>query len=422
MPSKASKTNPWNSDTVYDLGLCRMLAQILGIWPLSCQDIFSKIRISIVAVLEISMAINLIREIFADCVMVDEMVNFLALVACSMIAFLKVMVLRMNRTKMELIIKSAVDDWSKIKDSSAREIMKKHAQSGRFVFIFQMVSAFLTVIPLTLAPLPFLVALPADLEGHFENSSSPQNFSNLTSQLYEANDVALPRSLPMGTGCFVHDISSTFYALIYILQVIQLMTTCAGNVGTDVYFFSITMHVCGQFELLKIQFENFGESSDFFTCRQEIRALVKRHNHLIQLSNNFEDTFNILVLAQLSANALHMSLLGIQLLICMKTGNSVGTIPVLMAFYILSLQLFLYSYAGDYLMSQIEKIRYAAYCGCWYDLSPTIVKDLMFIMSRSNRAFNLTAGKVFCMNMDNFKNIFKAMGSYFSVLKIMFDA
>lgn len=258
------------------------------------------------------MTINLIREIFADCVIVDEMVNFLSLVACSMIACLKVMVLRMNRRKMELLIESIIDDWSKLEDSSARKIMRKHAHTGRFVFIFQMVSAFLTIIPLALASLPFLVAPPESFRDALENSSSASlnNHSNLWSHFREGNDVVYPRSLPMGTGCFVRDVSSIFYALVYILQIIQLMTTCAGNVGTDVYFFSITMHVCGQLELLKMKFENFGQSSDFLTCREEIRILVRRHNHLMELSNNFEDTFNIIILAQLSANALHMSLLG----------------------------------------------------------------------------------------------------------------
>ncbi|XP_043275202.1 odorant receptor 45b-like [Venturia canescens] len=425
MASRASaKVSLWNSDTVYELGLCRALEHTLGIWPTSCQDIFSKVRLSIVAFLEISMAMNLLREILTGCVIVDEMLNFLALAAYAIMALLKVGVLRINRTKMELLIKSAVDDWSTIEDSSTRETMRKYARTGRFVFIFQSVSGFLSCVLIVWPSFGPFVATLKSPENRFERSSAASfhNYSNFSSPLlHEEKDIVLPWSLPMGTSCFTYDIPLIFYALFYTLQTIQLFSTCAGNVGTDIYFFSISMHVCGQFELLKMRFENFGEIPDFCVCHEQVRALVRRHNHLMELSNNFEDSFNLLILAQLLTNALIMSLLGIQLIMSIETGDGTTAILALISFYILSLQLFLYSYAGDYLMSQIEKIRFAAYCGPWYDLSPTIVKDLMFVMCRSNRTFNLTAGKVVCMNMDNFKNIFKTMASYFSVLKIMFD-
>ncbi|XP_043274614.1 odorant receptor 22c-like isoform X2 [Venturia canescens] len=390
-----------------------MLEQTLGIWPIGYQDTFSKI----------SMIINLIREIIADCVIKDEMVNVVALVACLIVGLLKIMILQINRSKMELVIKSAVDDWSMIEESSSREIMRQHARTGRFVFIYQMASAVLTIVPMAWATLPFLAELPKSLKDRSENlnARSYQNHSDFSLDHYEPKDKNLPQIFPMGTGCFIHDVSPIFYAFIYITQIIQFMASCAGNVGTDVYFFSTCMHVCGQFELLNMKFENFGQDSDFRTSHEQIRVFVKRHNHLMKLSNNVEDSFNVLTLAQLSANAFIMSLLGVQLIIGIKTGNGASAILALSSIYVLSLQLFLYSYTGDYLTSQIEKICYAIYCSHWYNLSPPFVKDLMFIMCRSNRSFNLTAGKVVSMNLDNFKNIFKAMGSYFSVLKLMFD-
>ncbi|XP_043275198.1 uncharacterized protein [Venturia canescens] len=422
MASKTSaKASLWNSNTVYGLGLCRMLAQTLGIWPVSCQDVFSKMRLCIVAVLEISLATNQILEIVADCVIVEEMFESLAMVVWSIIALLKVILMRMNRRKMELVIKSAVDDWSMIEDSSAIEIMRKHAKTGRSVFLFQIISDLMAIVQMALVALPFLAALPETRGDHFENSSATNshNLSDVFSPIHETKDATSLRTLPVGTGCLVNNISSISYVLVYIYQVFQLVSTCAGNVGIDVYFFSISMHVCGQFELLRMKFENFGQDSDLRTCHEQVRTFVKRHNHLMELSNNIEDSFNVLILAQLSVNALTMSFLGIQFIIAIKTGNGASAIFAFVSFYILSLQLFLYSYAGDYLMNQIEKIRYAAYCSHWYDLSPSIMKDLLFVMCRSYHPYNLTAGKVICMNLDSFKNIFKAMGSYFSVLQVM---
>lgn len=110
------------------------------------------------------------------------------------------------------------------------------------------------------------------------------------------------------------------------------------------------------------------------------------------------------------------------MIISIKTGNGVAMFGVLIALYILSLQLFLYCCAGDSLETRIEKLRDSVYFCRWYDLTPKIVKDLIFVMSRCNDTFRLTAGKVYRMNIDNFKNIIKAMGSYFTMLRIMFEA
>lgn len=80
----------------------------------------------------------------------------------------------------------------------------------------------------------------------------------------------------------------------------------------------------------------------------------------------------------------------------------------------------MYSYVGDKLSEQAEKLQVAIYNCSWYNIVPDLVRDISFIIMRCNYPFRLTAGKVYVMNLSNFKNIIKAMGSYFSILRLMF--
>lgn len=112
---------------------------------------------------------------------------------------------------------------------------------------------------------------------------------------------------------------------------------------------------------------------------------------------------------------------GIQIIISLRIGDIITVINSVIILYILNFQIFLYCYAGDRLSAAAWNLQTAAYGSKWYYLSPKMVRNLLFVMMRSNRNCNLTAGKVYSMNLDNFKNILKAMGSYFSVLQAMFD-
>lgn len=74
------------------------------------------------------------------------------------------------------------------------------------------------------------------------------------------------------------------------------MSECA----CDNFFFSITMHLCGQLELLRIQFTEICRKRDEKYRGNILGPLVKRHCQLIELTKNIEDAFNINILLRLS--------------------------------------------------------------------------------------------------------------------------
>ncbi|XP_034952211.1 uncharacterized protein [Chelonus insularis] len=344
----------WNKNTIYALGLYKLITQSLGIWPLKCHDIFSIMRLVFVVLSQSIMAISLLSEINLDCGAVNDIIQMSSLAACNVLVLSKIFFIYRSKTEMLKILSSAIEEWQFVKNYAAFKIMKKNATLGRRVCILQMASAYLTVVLIALGSLPVLI--------------SPMNHT-----ISENVTIASFQPLPLRTTCFYGEMSISFYVVTYIFQVIQLLITCTGNVGCDCFFFGITLHIAGQFENLVDEYKNF--------C---------------------VDT-------------------RMQMLISLRTGNTANVINIVIIYYVLNIQIFLYCYAGDRLTSGIASLQNAIYFSPWYNLPPKMNKNVIFIIFKASKTFHLTAGKILHMNIDNFKNILKATFSYFSFLQAMID-
>nr|WGO81815.1 olfactory receptor 144 [Microplitis mediator] len=399
MEAPLRNTN-WNGDTRYALGLYKYITKSIGIWPCDCQTILSKIQTILVIILEITMAISILSEINLNCGEVNDVIQMYSLAACCAIVIIKITSLRYNNKKILAIITSSIYDWETVTHPKALEIMKRNAKLARSVCLFQMISAYLTTVMIIIGPLPYIT-----LQINATLNSSDMIF----------------RPLPLRTVCFYGEMSTKMYSAVYILQAIQTLSTCTANIGCDCYFFGIALHVAGQFEWLGVEFETLNTKASENECRKSLATLVSKHNHLMQLSNYLEDSFHSCIFLILLVNTVQICLNGMQMIISVRTGDAATAINAVIIIYVMNLQIFLYSYAGDRLTSGIANLHVAIYGSTWYDLPQKTIKDLSFIMLRVNKAFNITAGKIYPMNIDSFKSIFKAMLSYFSVMQAMFE-
>ncbi|KAK0182963.1 hypothetical protein PV327_001042 [Microctonus hyperodae] len=390
----------WNSDTIHALGLYRTLGRALGIWPLNYFDIFSYIRVAFIAIIQLWMSIDLTHQLLikGNCGAVTELVDVLTLITCGILTAAKVIILKIYEHNVYIIVSSAVEDWTNVTDEKSRRAMLKYAKIGRTVFIIQMIGAYTAGFLLIFTRLTFITALWSD----------PTNSSII-------------RQVPIGPSCWLSsDLSAYNYAICYIIQSIQLFVVCTGYNGSDTYFFGIAMHVCGQFESLHMSIENFDKIKDNVNRRHEIIKFSKRHKHLLVLADNFEQTYNIIIFVQVGADTILICISGIVLLISLQARNFMIVSELVIRTYLVYVQLFMYSYVGEKLSEQAQKLQDAIYKISWYNMAPDLVRDMSFIIMRCNYPFSLTAGKVCVMNLSNFKNIIKAMGSYFSMLRLMF--
>ncbi|KAH0557444.1 odorant receptor 13a-like isoform X2 [Cotesia glomerata] len=351
------------------------------------------------------MAASILFETSLNCGAVHDTTQMYSLSTCCFIVIVKLATLRINNEKFLTIISSSIHDWTTILDPKASKVMKKNAKLARFVCLFQMISAYMTAVIFIMGPLAFLAIYDMPIDVNMTSNSSVPKF----------------QPLPLQTGCLFNEMSSHTYSAIYILQAIQILSTCTGNVGSDCYFFGITLHVAGQLEWLGEQFQTLNIKSTEQEYTKTLGPLVRRHNQLIQFAKDLEDSFNICIILVLAVNMVQICLSGLQMIISLRNGDTATVVNGVIILYILNLQIFLYSYAGDRLSSGIANLHTAIYCGKWYNLPQRAIKDLVFIMLRTHKTFNLTAGRIYAMNIDSFKNILKATLSYFSVMQAMFE-
>ncbi|XP_044594061.1 odorant receptor 13a-like isoform X2 [Cotesia glomerata] len=374
-----TKNINWNSNTQYAFGLYKLITKCLGTWPFDCQSILSKIQTLIVVILEITMATSILLESNLNCGVLHDI--------------------------SQIIMSSSINDWTTMLDPKAFEIMRKNAKLARFVCLFQMISGYLTDAIFITGPLIFLTIYDMPIDANMTSNSSVPKF----------------QPLPLGTGCLFNEMSTHTYAAIYILQSIQILSTCTGNVGCDCYIFGIALHVAGQLDWLGEQFRTLNIKSTEQEYTKTLGPLVRRHNQLIQFANDLEDSFNLCIILILAVNMVQICLSGLQMIVDLRNGDIASVINGAIIFYVFNLQIFLYSYAGDRLSSGIANLHTAIYCSTWYNLPQRNIKDLVFIMLRTHKTFNLTGGKIYAMNIDSFKNILKATLSYFSVMQAMLE-
>ena len=197
---------------------------------------------------------------------------------------LRVFILRLYHKNLAVIITSANVDWSVTKKSKFWAIMRSYAYLGKMVLYTQFTSGSIVVLLYVIGNLPFL---------------QPGVQSNSTNT---ADDILFQRMFPQGTKCLFKDVSTTTYVLIYILQSFQIICLIFGTIATDAFFFSLAMHICGQFEVLRHEISDFEEGDDFMETKLRIVTLSKRHQHLLEVAKNLETTFNLIIAVQLVTN------------------------------------------------------------------------------------------------------------------------
>ncbi|KAK0182966.1 hypothetical protein PV327_001045 [Microctonus hyperodae] len=387
----------WNSNTIYALGLYRMVGQLIGIWPLKYNSIWSKLRVTIFVASQIWLCFDIIEQFLVkgNCGTMAEVVDMMSWIAVGFSTSVKMISLTIYQENMEKILTTAVVDWSKTIDEKSRSIMLRYATIGRIGAIMQMVSAYsVTFLQITRCFPAIIVTL-----NHHTNSS-------------------VPSCVPLWPICWAPKTKLDF-TFNFINQVFISVIIVICYAGCEGFFFGTAMHLTGQFEELHRNPKYLEAAENSVQQTRQLVKFIKRHKHLLTLANNFEEAYNIIILVHVGVDIVIPCVSGILLLISIKTADYVTVGAMIVRIFLAYLQLFVYSYVGEQLSSQASKLQTAIYNSPWYNMSTDVVKDMLFVIMKCNYPFNLTAGKIYDMNISNFTGIVKTISSYFSVIRLM---
>ncbi|XP_054010105.1 uncharacterized protein LOC128893273 [Hylaeus anthracinus] len=410
----------------FDYGMLplEIIAWPVGTWPLQKYDVYANLRSIVAVVLFLLMFAIVQAEIYFDHSDPEKNLDVLVLTACSILSMWKVTMFRVHSDLLIANFTSAVKDYEDLDGEEERAIVRRHARMGRV--------ACASVIGFSYFAATLFLAVPM-LAGDEEVALKDVNVTQ-----EDELDFPIPSTYTMKNL----GISEQFTSVVFLVEYAMLLMSCTGNVvnrlrnerpnfhregrltsrdvcraGSDGLFCSITFHLCGQAELLKLEFKRFVEKSE--NISERFNGLTKRHRHLLKLSKMLNDAISSILAVQLFMSCILICMTGVQLILSLNVGNIVMALKSLLAGSSMVGQLFAYSYVGEYLKNQMEDIGYSAYCSTWYNIPSKLSRDIVFVLLRSQRLVQLKAGQFFVVNIATYMSIVRISISYLSVLRVM---
>ncbi|XP_025265626.1 odorant receptor 82a-like [Camponotus floridanus] len=385
----------WNSGIGYGFSAIRSMMWILGVWPLQNGVIYTVQWLVMFTATSLTM-MNVLIEPLKNCDVPRDGLEILRLIESCIHGWINIVFSRIYMRKLAININSAIDDWLiSFTKKEFRVIMMAYARTGRLVSLTHV----------SVASIGSILWFASVFLSNKEKVSTIDNNT--------AWNFVLPST------CMYKGVSYSTYKALYVMQIVQGFLILISECACDNFFFSITMHLCGQLELLRIQFIEICGKRDGEKHRWNILGpLVKRHCQLIELTRNIEDAFNINILIRLSIISVVIAASGIGIILSFNSHDYKEMIKMVMSVQFYLVQTFLYTYAGDILQDRSESIIYAIYSSTWHEMSPIMVKDLIFIMMRMKIPLRISAGKFFYLARTTMTDLLKTTLSYISFLQV----
>ncbi|KAF3054270.1 Odorant receptor 048 [Nylanderia fulva] len=391
----------WNAEISYVLTLYKYLLNTLGLWVLNEKNVFSRIRWFMSTIVEMTATVSLSLEVIRHCHGFEDAFDAFLSASSSVISISKLLLHRVNWRDKLILVQAIIHDWTSVKNPHTRDIMLKYARTGRFVSLI--------LCYLGCASCVFLF--------------SPLIFANLDlpwiSWEKQPYNKTSERRLILAAYCVFETYTSYAYGFIEVLQMLQVLVNCISQCGNDGFFFQLTMHVCGQFEVLRMNFTDIISKQSL--SHNKLGILLKRHHRLIDLAHHLQEAYSLVILSQLLMSVLLLCIEGFQLILTLSIHNTFAAMKHILFIMVLLVQLFIYCFAGQTLESQSQELAYAIYETPWYNVDINVMKDLPLMILRAANPHRLTAGKLLAINFESFKEILKASASYLSVLRVMLD-
>ncbi|XP_029054353.2 odorant receptor 13a-like [Osmia bicornis bicornis] len=210
-----------------------------------------------------------------------------------------------------------------------------------------------------------------------------------------------------------------------IIFVIQLFSGFIVN-STAVGAFSLAVvfaaHAYGQLNVLMMWItelvnQSRGHKKDIYF--NYIAVVVEKHLRILSFISRIEDIMSKICFMELFKCTFCICMLGYYVLMHAANHDYQEMITCIVILISMAFNVFIVCYIGEQLSEQCKKVGEAVYMTEWYYLPEREILDLILIISRSNVAIKMTAGKFFEMSLVTFTTVMKTAFAYLNVLRQM---
>jgi odorant receptor len=206
-----------------------------------------------------------------------------------------------------------------------------------------------------------------------------------------------------------------------VMEVILLfisVSTGALSIALFLFIFALIILVANAFERLRMDFMDIKQLSEAEKS-EKLKKLVQKHVEMENLVEEVESLLGNIFMIKVIQASIVFCLTGFQL-------SASEKIPKMMNFglYLLAVVVgnFFLCYGSQQIIDSSQGIAEAIYEIKWYKIKDLkLRRDLLFIMTRSQKASKLTAGKFSVVCLESFKIMLNSAVSYFALLKTVYS-
>ncbi|XP_076380640.1 odorant receptor 9a-like isoform X2 [Megalopta genalis] len=176
-----------------------------------------------------------------------------------------------------------------------------------------------------------------------------------------------------------------------------------------------TLHVCGKLSMLACRIRmSLTKSPAHF--RQRMKTMVMEHLELMELADFLNDCFRHILLIEYLNCSFRFAVT--MYVVLMTFGrDTMAAINFILYTIIVAIWLYLYSYIGEQLLHESQKVGEAFYHTVWTDLKNQDKRSLVMCLINGQRPQYLMAGKFYRFTLFGFCDIMKTSMAFLSVLR-----
>nr|ALR72581.1 odorant receptor OR38 [Colaphellus bowringi] len=241
-------------------------------------------------------------------------------------------------------------------------------------------------------------------------------------------------SLPIAAWIPFKTDSSPSFELAFAYEIIATVIGGITDLNADCFMAGFIMVVCAQMKILNDSLLNLrhfaveelnaetGGNNDDDGIAEELQKIMNRklvecvhhHRYILEFAEEANSLFTTSILGQFAVSVIIICTTLFEM--TLVPFASIKFISLILYQYCMLMEIFIVCYFGNEVILESSKLTKYAYHSDWRDCSQEFKRNLLFFMTRSQRALKLYAGGFFTLSLDTYVKILKSSWSYFVVL------
>nr|XP_012143128.1 PREDICTED: odorant receptor 46a, isoform A-like [Megachile rotundata] len=200
------------------------------------------------------------------------------------------------------------------------------------------------------------------------------------------------------------------HIVIYMLQVVSLVTGSMVHVACDTLIWGLLIHTCSQLEILGSRLKAIKPDDN-----QSARLAARYHNRVYRFAKMINEEFKMIIFVQFSVSTLVVCFT-LYMLVTTKNSND-QFFKVIMYACSMLVQIFFFCWYGNEVKLKSVQISDTIFGSDWPSLSRETKRILLVIMRRATRSIEFTSVHIVTVNLDAFVNLLKTSYSAFNIMQ-----